>query len=950
MVTFDHCAFTRNDARYGLAIYSTGDGTEHNQLPLDGVQRAANIGALLAVVSSSFSQNGQGGVMTGFGFDPYSGALHSIVSDSAIQYVDSTGLEDGDIEVSSASGVVASGGAKTMPCGTATPSTCPDVYFGPTVAVDTLWQTDRDIRDIFDLVVLPGSPTSDINFVQCVDCSAENPEDCEGTLLGVTCTTWVEDESAVKSAVCAPNSYGTGCAFCGIPPAPPPTAAHCKATVSSNAAHVTTCNGDNPPGDPSACSAVCTYVAEQPIAAEHQCGVTATGMPAGQCADDGPDYKCVCNDGWLQDEVAPFKCTVDVDECWSGPCQNGGTCVDSSSDVSVAPNEYRCDCVSGWGGVTTAAFTGQDCETDTDECASSPCIHGRCIDSGTVQNGGGEAGPLELRTPQAACAVQPNYPPRSWPVVPEPEPEPEPDPDPDTVPTPTPAGRRLQDPTTYADDVWTACSADAAIIAASLGVTLDDDTISTIKTEVIDSPTDFAQKGSHKHLRLIGIWCLLDYGDITPWPWWCDADRRVNPALGDPRRSCPGTVISSNTERGYGLQATPAITKNRVVFAPFIIEQMGQTAYDLSSLSVDGSQYQEVLEAGVEGVASMQATPKLTGMLDNLECRAVGGCCLAFNNTDITHGFPYVDPTSGLAGVPGQGMTGVGAQATPTIYEWDPAATASPTDCHKAYADNCAFAINPAAAGGWFTPAAIPGTSTLYTGCAASACPMSAGAGSNPFCVHAKNFADQSARDTDPLAAAWEVTSSDYIEIIKAEDENPRGQLFHNCNSGFDFESSAGDDGRQYFFETADGTELCQTCTEMVPAGAFECSCEQGWGWDDAPTRPRTVWEGEAGPFEPRPPLSQRTGTDNCDYQQDNCWNPTLDLGETPCMNDGVCTNKVADYKCDCVSGWEGKQCEKCEGMWKSCQGRLVVMGTVAIVLAACCMFVMWQDGQNKGG
>lgn len=37
---------------------------------------------------------------------------------------------------------------------------------------------------------------------------------------------------------------------------------------------------------------------------------------------------------------------VDVDECLSNPCQNGGTCVDNSGS-------HSCICLAGW--------TGQNC-------------------------------------------------------------------------------------------------------------------------------------------------------------------------------------------------------------------------------------------------------------------------------------------------------------------------------------------------------------------------------------------------------------------------------------------------------------------------------------------------------------------------------------------------------------------------------------------------------------
>ena len=39
---------------------------------------------------------------------------------------------------------------------------------------------------------------------------------------------------------------------------------------------------------------------------------------------------------------------IDIDECASDPCQNGGTCLDQI-------NSYNCSCVAG--------YIGSDCET-----------------------------------------------------------------------------------------------------------------------------------------------------------------------------------------------------------------------------------------------------------------------------------------------------------------------------------------------------------------------------------------------------------------------------------------------------------------------------------------------------------------------------------------------------------------------------------------------------------
>ncbi|KAG7249096.1 hypothetical protein CRUP_014358 [Coryphaenoides rupestris] len=59
------------------------------------------------------------------------------------------------------------------------------------------------------------------------------------------------------------------------------------------------------------------------------------------------------------------KCNVQIDECASGPCRNGGTCVDEE-------NGFHCQCAAG--------FTAPYCYSQVDECSSSPCAHGVCRD------------------------------------------------------------------------------------------------------------------------------------------------------------------------------------------------------------------------------------------------------------------------------------------------------------------------------------------------------------------------------------------------------------------------------------------------------------------------------------------------------------------------------------------------------------------------------------------
>ena len=75
------------------------------------------------------------------------------------------------------------------------------------------------------------------------------------------------------------------------------------------------------------------------------------------------ELRCECRFGF-----EGVFCQVNVDECASNPCENGGTCVDGVA-------EYTCTCPCG--------FTGDHCETNIDECVPmpSPCLSGAaCVD------------------------------------------------------------------------------------------------------------------------------------------------------------------------------------------------------------------------------------------------------------------------------------------------------------------------------------------------------------------------------------------------------------------------------------------------------------------------------------------------------------------------------------------------------------------------------------------
>uniref|UniRef100_A0A3P8TUL4 Sushi, nidogen and EGF-like domain-containing protein 1 n=1 Tax=Amphiprion percula TaxID=161767 RepID=A0A3P8TUL4_AMPPE len=126
-------------------------------------------------------------------------------------------------------------------------------------------------------------------------------------------------------------------------------------------------------------------------------------LNGGQCIDDcitgNPSFTCSCLAGFTG-----RRCQIDVDECASSPCQNGGTCEDQINGfICRCPPGYtgiHCEtdideckdrpcfnnasCVQGAGSFTCVCepgYTGVLCETDIDECESQPCLNGgECID------------------------------------------------------------------------------------------------------------------------------------------------------------------------------------------------------------------------------------------------------------------------------------------------------------------------------------------------------------------------------------------------------------------------------------------------------------------------------------------------------------------------------------------------------------------------------------------
>ncbi|XP_061487863.1 sushi, von Willebrand factor type A, EGF and pentraxin domain-containing protein 1 isoform X2 [Rhineura floridana] len=81
----------------------------------------------------------------------------------------------------------------------------------------------------------------------------------------------------------------------------------------------------------------------------------------GTCKQVRSGYICICFPGY-----EGLKCETDIDECKSSPCFNKGICKDGNAT-------FICQCQPG--------YTGLQCEENINECSSNPCLNEAvCID------------------------------------------------------------------------------------------------------------------------------------------------------------------------------------------------------------------------------------------------------------------------------------------------------------------------------------------------------------------------------------------------------------------------------------------------------------------------------------------------------------------------------------------------------------------------------------------
>ncbi|KAM4663381.1 protein crumbs homolog 2 [Discoglossus pictus] len=84
-------------------------------------------------------------------------------------------------------------------------------------------------------------------------------------------------------------------------------------------------------------------------------------LHGGDCLDLFNAFYCRCKGGW-----EGTLCQSNIDDCMSSPCING-SCLDLEAD-------YQCSCFPG--------YTGRNCETNIDDC-----VHHQCLNGGSCEDG-----------------------------------------------------------------------------------------------------------------------------------------------------------------------------------------------------------------------------------------------------------------------------------------------------------------------------------------------------------------------------------------------------------------------------------------------------------------------------------------------------------------------------------------------------------------------------------
>ncbi|CAH1226137.1 NOTCH2 [Branchiostoma lanceolatum] len=125
------------------------------------------------------------------------------------------------------------------------------------------------------------------------------------------------------------------------------------------------------------------YVCERP-ATSHIPNLCHNGGRALTCFSD-PNVFCSCQPGYTG-----LNCETDIDECASDPCLNGGTCLEHTG-------YFHCVCPN--------PFTGDLCETDS-RCSPNPCpFEWTCVSSGgnSISCLGSTRGGIAFQCTNSSC-------------------------------------------------------------------------------------------------------------------------------------------------------------------------------------------------------------------------------------------------------------------------------------------------------------------------------------------------------------------------------------------------------------------------------------------------------------------------------------------------------------------------------------------------------------------
>ena len=88
-------------------------------------------------------------------------------------------------------------------------------------------------------------------------------------------------------------------------------------------------------------------------------------------------FSCLCAKGYEGD-----RCEINTNDCDPDPCENGGICrvmtsLTPTKYITIVltqnlVNDYLCVCETGW--------TGERCSVNINDCATDPCQNGgRCF-------------------------------------------------------------------------------------------------------------------------------------------------------------------------------------------------------------------------------------------------------------------------------------------------------------------------------------------------------------------------------------------------------------------------------------------------------------------------------------------------------------------------------------------------------------------------------------------